>query len=119
MLASPRSLERMIENRLRRWGLKPLRRSGQVFICIPSRLKLNLGEFFSILEYDNELKIANPEEPIMSILENRVKRDTDAAAPWKNYVSDQKNAARYKKDQASEELSEVLADVTKVRVQVK
>ena len=119
MEASPRSLERMIESRLRRWGLKPLRRGGQVFICNPTNVKLRLGDFFTIMEFDNELKIARSDEPIMSVLNNRVQRWTNPTQPWENYVAEEKKDADYKRDQALGALGEMLEDVSKIKVQVK
>ena len=98
----------MVTRRLRRWGLKPRLRDGHMFICYPRRVKLNLGEFFAIFEYDDELKIARPDEPIMSVLNNRISRFSSGFEPWKRYVDNQKKEAAYKKDQASAEFEEML-----------
>tara|TARA_R110000824_G_scaffold44207_13_gene128762 strand:- start:3287 stop:3559 length:273 start_codon:yes stop_codon:yes gene_type:complete len=90
-----------------------------MFICTPRRVKLNLGDFFSIFEYDDELKIARSDEPIMSVLNNRISKFSNGFEPWKKYVDNQKKSAAYKKDQASEEFEEMLKHVSTKRVQVR
>ena len=119
MIASPRSLERMIDRRLRRWGLIPRRRSNAVFICSENPLKLNLGSFFSVFRVETELLTQDPSQPVMGVLQNRIKRFTDASTPWKNYVADEKKAALDKKNEAQGALDEVLDHVSKLRVSVK
>ena len=118
MLASQRSLERMIVNRLRRWGLKPLRRDGKVFICNPKRIQLNFADFFATFDYDEELCIADAEGPLSAVLWNRIHRHTNPIQPWLNYVEEQQAEAKYNRDQAVGAFDEMVKDVSKLQVQV-
>ncbi len=119
MIAGQLSLEKLVTNRLRRWGLKPLRRDGKLFIINPRRLHLSLGSFFTVLEYDEEIKMADPNEPIMDILHNRVKNWEDPLDPFKKYADDARKDHEYKKAEAEGAFNEMIKDVSKLQVQVK
>ena len=52
-------------------GLKPHLRGDKVFICEPRRVLLTLGDFFSVLEYDEEVKVIEGDESVTNVLWNR------------------------------------------------
>ena len=119
MIASVRSLEKMTNRKLRRWGVFPIVRGGQVFLCENQDIFLPLGDFFAILKLDSEIRIASKTGPIMDVLGTRKKRWDDHAERYNKYFSKAKKDKEYDKDQAAGAFEEVLRDMDKIQVQVR
>lgn len=117
MIAGPKTMERMVD-RLRRWGLMPRLRGGQVFICEPQKMLLDLGGFFAIVELDTEVRIASKDQPITTVLNNRKNRWEDGWERYQRHIDNQSKDAEYESEQSGGQLEEVLRDMDKIQVQV-
>ena len=119
MIASAMSLERMANRDLRQRGITPVVRGDQVFLTEETPMFLVLGDFFTILDVESDIKMANPREPLSSVLENKLSRWEDGYQKYQNYIDHQKKESDYEADQKSGQFEEVLRDLNKIQVQVK
>jgi len=118
MIASAKSLERMANRKLRRWGIFPAVRGDAVFLCQSQKIFLPLGGFFTIMDFDSEIRIASPTEPMNDVLLTRIKRWENPTEQYQRYFDHQKKEDDYKSNQTAGEFEEVLRDIDKVQVQV-
>jgi len=119
MIASAHSLKRMADRKLRRQGLYPVVRGDAVFLCESQKLQLVLGDFWSIFDYDTEVRIASKEDPITDVLLTKKKRFVDNYAMYQNKLDHDKKEKDYESAQAAGQFEELLHDVNKIQVQVK
>ena len=108
----------MANRKLQRWGIHPAVRGDQVFLCENQDLFLPLGDFFTILKYDSEIRMASKEEPMMDVLLTRKKRWDDHVERYNKYFDKLRKDDEYAKDQSAGAFEEILRDVDKIQVQV-
>ena len=118
MKASPKTLERLCTRKLGRWGLVPHLRGGQVFICEPRRMLLELGDFWSIFEYDEEIRMMNSEESVTNVLWNRRNPFDLSSNPYMSWLEDSKKDGQRAIEDQKDQIIDVLKHAQKIQVQV-
>ena len=99
MKASPLTLKRLADRKLRRWGLESHLRSGVPMICQQQKIYLNLGGFFTIMNLQSEIKVLRSDEPVSDILKLRIKRGENPYSRYQRHLDGQKKDQDYKSDQ--------------------
>lgn len=118
MIASPLTLKRLADRKLSRWGLFPRLRGDVPFICQSQKIYLNLGDFFTVVELDSEIKILSPHESVSSVLQNRIVRGADPFSKYQAHLDGIKKEKDYATSEKGEEFEEVVRDLQKIQVQV-
>jgi hypothetical protein len=119
MIASTNSLKRLAERKLRRWGISPSVRGSCVMLCETRRLYLPLGDFFSIFRLEEDIRMADPRQSIMSVLDNRIKNHENAFDQYQRHLDKVENEKQSARETAAGEFEDVLRHVDKIQVQVK
>lgn len=118
MIASQKTLVRLAERKLRRWGITPRLRGDSVFLCEETKVMLMLGDFWSIFDYDNEIKQADPEEPINSILWTRVSNIDKDSNPYDAWLRAERQPQIDAIEDQKEQIVDILKSSEKIQVQI-
>lgn len=119
MIASTNSLLRLAERKLRRWGISPSVRGSSVMLCQTRKLYLPLGDFFTIFDLEEEIRMVNPNESIMTVLGNRMKKFENAFDKYQKHLDNVEKQKKSVRDDAAGQFEEVLRHADKIQVQVK
>ena len=96
----------------------PHLRGEQVFICEPRRVLLTLGNFFSIMEYDEEIMIVDDTDSITNVLWNPRNPFDLEANPYAAWHEEKQSEKAYQIEEMKEEYIDVLKHANKIQVQV-
>tara|TARA_R110000751_G_scaffold20073_1_gene59218 strand:- start:4116 stop:4472 length:357 start_codon:yes stop_codon:yes gene_type:complete len=118
MIASSNTLKRMCERKLQRWGIVPRLRGGACFLCEEKKLVLHLGDFWAIFVLDEEVKMANPNEPINSILWNRKSHIKSGENPYAKWLESEKKPRQDEIEEQKDQIIDILQQSNKIQVQV-
>ena len=120
MITSTMSLKRLADRKLRRWGIHPaVRGDSAVMLCQTQKYYLPLGDFFTVFNLETEICSADPSRSINTVLNNRIKKFSNAFEKYEKHLEEVNKEKQSKRDDAAGEFEDVLRHVDKIQVQVK
>jgi hypothetical protein len=119
MRVSAITLKRIADRKLRGRGLAARLRKSVVMACEERKYLLPLGDFFTVVDYDHEIRMFNPDESVMTIMNNKIQKGQDSFQMYKNHIDTEKKDQEYEKEQASLEFEDRLRHTQKIQVTVK
>ena len=121
MIASTKSLYRLAERKLRRWGITPIVRDDidMVMLCQDRPIYLPLNDFFTVLQYNDEIRPVNPNESVFSVLNNRIKKHENAFDRYTAHLNTMNKDREQRTEDLTGEFCEVLKSSEKIQVQVR
>lgn len=72
-----------------------------------------------ILNLEDEIRMADPNESIMSVLDNRIKKFENPFNRYKNHLSNVEKEKESVREEAAGQFEDVLRHMDKIQVQVK